>query len=47
MASALTFRTGPNPKPPVGRDWPQSQTDALVEYLAQRFGAQGEASGGG
>jgi cytochrome c oxidase subunit 2 len=41
------IRQGTSVMPPVGRDWPQSQTDALVEYLGQQFGTQGEASGGG
>jgi cytochrome c oxidase subunit 2 len=42
------IRRGTSVMPPVGRDWAQQQTDAIVEYLGEQFAPQagGTTDGG-
>jgi len=38
-------RNGRGEMPPVGRDWPERQMEALTDYLAERFGQEGGSGG--
>ena len=39
QAVAQLLRTGQNEMPPVGRDWSDTQMDAMTAYLEERFGS--------